>query len=92
MVEYVRGGTAKLLTLFHPATGEVRAKGITSVPNVVLHSWLKEQLSTLLAQIEQHTPHASLPPEEERPLAAQRQTWLGYLPNRSLPPLRIVLV
>jgi transposase len=90
--EYIRGGTAKLLTLFHPATGEVRAKGVTSVPNVVLHPWLKEQLSTLLAQIEQHTPQTSLPPEEQRPLAAQWQTWLGHLPNRSLPPLRIVLV
>lgn len=25
--EYIRGGTAKLLTLFHPATGQVRVKG-----------------------------------------------------------------
>jgi hypothetical protein len=25
--EYVRNGTAKLLTLFRPATGEMRAKG-----------------------------------------------------------------
>jgi hypothetical protein len=32
--EYVRGGTAKLLTLFRPATGEVRARGVTSAPNV----------------------------------------------------------
>src|SRR5262249_23300490 len=30
--EYVRGGTAKLLTLFHPATGHVRAKGVRSAP------------------------------------------------------------
>ena len=28
--EYVRAGTAKLLTLFRPATGEVRGKGVTS--------------------------------------------------------------
>jgi transposase len=28
--EYERNGTAKLLTLFHPATGQVRAKGVTS--------------------------------------------------------------
>src|SRR4051794_5233774 len=27
--EYLRGGTVKLLTLFRPATGEVRAKGVT---------------------------------------------------------------
>src|SRR5205085_8192655 len=31
--EYVRGGTAKLLTLFRPATGEVRARGVTSAPH-----------------------------------------------------------
>jgi hypothetical protein len=35
--EYVRNGTAKLLTLFRPATGAVRAKGVTSAPNTVLH-------------------------------------------------------
>src|SRR5262249_43969573 len=43
--EYVRGGTAKLLTLFRPATGEVRAQGVLSAPNAVLHPWLKDQLS-----------------------------------------------
>lgn len=30
--EYVRGGTAKLLTLFRPATGQVQAKGVLSPP------------------------------------------------------------
>jgi hypothetical protein len=35
--EYIRGGTAKLLTLFRPATGEVRAKGVPRAPNAVLH-------------------------------------------------------
>ncbi len=39
--EYARGGTAKLLTLFRPATGEVRAKGVLSAPNAVLHPWRK---------------------------------------------------
>ena len=39
--EYVRGGTAKLLTLFHPATGEVRARPVERAPNAVLHPWLK---------------------------------------------------
>ncbi len=32
--EYARGGTAKLLTLFRPATGEVRATGVLSAPGV----------------------------------------------------------
>lgn len=27
--EYIRGGTAKLLALFRPANGKVRAKGVT---------------------------------------------------------------
>ncbi len=47
--EYVRRGTAKLLTLFHPATGEVRIRGVRSATNEVLHPWLKEQLAEILA-------------------------------------------
>ncbi len=35
--EYARNETAKLLTLFHPATSEVRVKGVTACPNTVLH-------------------------------------------------------
>ncbi len=91
--EYERGGTAKLLTLFRPATGKIRAKGVVSVTNAVLHPWLKEQLSTMLAELEKQQPVESLPPEEERPRAAQWKTWLW--PHESaegLPPLRIILV
>src|SRR5882672_7558388 len=50
--EYVRGGTAKLLTLFRPATGEVRATGVTHAPNAVLHPWLQDHLSQVLAHLE----------------------------------------
>jgi len=46
--EYLRDGGAKLMTLFRPATGEVRAKGVISVTNAVLHPWLKEQLLAAL--------------------------------------------
>jgi hypothetical protein len=35
--EYVRNGVAKIMTLFHPASGEVRVKGVTSCTNAVLH-------------------------------------------------------
>lgn len=90
--EYIRGGTAKLLTLFHPATGHLRAKGVLSAPNVVLHPWLKEELSEVLADIEKAHPREELPPEAERPLCARWETWLGHPPTRPLPPLRIVLV
>jgi len=91
--EYERGGTAKLLTLFRPATGQIRAKGVTSVTNAVLHPWLKEHLSAVLAELEKKQPQESLPPEEERPLAAQWKTWLWPQESaQGLPPLRIILV
>ena len=91
--EYERGGTAKLLTLFRPSTGKLRAKGVLSVTNAVLHPWLKEQLSASAGRDREAAPAETLPPEEERPLCAQWKTWLW--PHESaegLPPLRIMLV
>jgi hypothetical protein len=85
--EYVRGGTAKLLTLFRPATGTVRARGVTSAPNTVLHPWLQAELEGVLAAL----PPVSVP-EAERPAAAQWVTWLGHEPRHPLPPLRLLLV
>ncbi len=90
--EYERGGTAKLLTLFHPATGLLRAKGVVSVTNAVLHPWLQGELSDVLAAIEKAHPQEELPPEAELPLCAQWETWLGHPPRRPLPPLHIILV
>jgi len=85
--EYLRGGTAKLLTLFRPATGHLRAQGVTSAPNIVLHPWLHTELEHLLS---------TLPPvelrEQERPAAARWETWLGHEPREPLPPLRLILV
>lgn len=46
--EYIRGGTVKLLTLFRPASGEVRAEPVEHATNAVLHPWLKEQLTEIL--------------------------------------------
>jgi hypothetical protein len=90
--EYERGGTAKLLTLFRPATGHLRAKGVLSAPNAVLHPWLIGELTEVLAEIEQAYPRAELPPEAERPACARWETWLGHPPRNPEPPLRIVLV
>ena len=91
--EYERGGTAKLLTLFRPATGEIRAKGVVSVTNAVLHPWLKGELGALLAELEKQQPAETLPPEEQRPRAAQWKTWLWpHESAQGLPPLRIILV
>ncbi len=85
--EDIRGGTAKLLTLFRPATGAVRAAGVTSAPNAVLHPWLKRALTQILAGL----PEVTLP-EQERPALARWATWLGQEPLEPLPPLRLLLV
>jgi hypothetical protein len=85
--EYVRGGTAKLLTLFRPATGEVRATGVTTAPNAVLHPWLRGELTQVLAGL------PALPtPAAERPAGARWATWLGHEPRPPLPPLRLLLI
>lgn len=84
--EYVRGNTAKLLTLFHPATGELRAKGVTSSANAILYPWLEGELEIVLARL----------PTPVIPRAAlNRQRWEAWQANLSvkftlsevLPPL-----
>lgn len=35
--EYLRNGTAKVLTLFHPSNGQVRVQGVEHSTNAVLH-------------------------------------------------------
>jgi len=59
--EYVRNGTAKMLTLFHPRDGELRVKGVSSVPNTVLHPWLKEQCAAILSTMPAPPPAAAAP-------------------------------
>ncbi len=85
--EYIRGGTAKLLTLFRPATGDLRAEPVPRTPNAVLHPWLKEQLTAILA---------TCPPAPAVPVPGTR--WSDWqLPGAApllanLPPLRLLLV
>jgi hypothetical protein len=89
--EYLRNGTAKILTLFNPASGKVRVKGVTSSANAVLHPWLKEQLTEILAALPQKT---LLPPEANRALWLSWQEGLSMpitLPE-DLPPLRMLLI
>jgi hypothetical protein len=64
--EYVRNGTAKQLTLFHPASGEVRVKGVRSCSNAVLHPWLKAELAAILT---------TLPEPEVLPAEENRRRW-----------------
>jgi transposase len=85
--EYVRGGTAKLLTLFRPATGVVRAKGVANAPNAVLHPWLQEELAEILAEA---PLGVSLP--EEHALCQHWRRWLGLAPATPVPALRLILI
>src|SRR3954466_1981474 len=62
--EYIRGGTTKILTLFHPASGRVRLQPAARCTNAVLHPWLRERLSEILAA--QPGPKASLAPAVTR--------------------------
>ena len=65
--EYVRGGTTKILTLFHPASGQVRLQPATRGTNAVLHPWLREHLSEILA---------ALPPAaSSQDVAATQAAW-----------------
>jgi len=90
--EHQRNGTAKLLTLFHPARGHVRVKGVTTTTTTVLHGWLKAELTEVLAAVP--APTMSLSVEEARVLWTQWQEGLtlrGTLPS-ILPPLRMLLI
>jgi transposase len=82
--EYMRGGTAKLLSLFRPASGEYRAQGVLQTTNALLHPWLKRELEAVLS---------ALPPRPPRTVPEQEWAfWLGYEPRTPLPPLRIILI
>ena len=89
--EYVRNGTAKLLTLFHPATGDVYVKGVTSSCNAVLHPWLKAELIRILDTLPE-TP--ALTPEATRIIwLFWQEALLNPLPlPEELPPLRMLLI
>lgn len=92
--EYVRQGTAKLLTLFHPATGEVRVRGVKRATNEVLHPWLKEELTAVLETL---PPPSNEMLDAEHSNKAEWKSWQEGLSVRitlpeELPPLRMLVV
>ena len=80
-----------MLTLFHPASGEVRACGVESCTNVVLHGWLKQELADVVA---------SLPARPKLSDTATRELWESWQEglqvkitlSGKLPALRMLLV
>jgi hypothetical protein len=89
--EYIRNGTAKMLTLFHPASGQVRCQGVTRSTNAILHPWLKAQIETILK---------TLPEKPALDEVTNREAWKAWQQGLStpitladqLPPLRMLLI
>jgi hypothetical protein len=90
--EYVRGGTAKLLTLLHPATGTVRVKGVISSANVVLHPWLQEQLSAIVETLPPLGPMLDQTVNQARWERWQEGLTEKFTLLQELPPLRLLLI
>jgi hypothetical protein len=89
--EYIRNGTAKMLTFFHPASGEVRVKGVTQSTNAILHPWVKAQVEEILKSLPEKP---ALDEEDNRRVW---QAWQEGLSRRitlssQLPALRMLLI
>lgn len=90
--EYLRNGVAKVLTLFHPKDGQVRIKGVERTTNAVLHPWLKEELTAILASLPEVNSSVS-----REAIQAVWQHWregltIKFTLPEQLPPLRLLLV
>jgi hypothetical protein len=90
--EYFREGTAKMLTLFHPQSGEVRVKGVTNTRNETLHDWLKDELTAILSTLP--APTRMTDPQSNRENWEKWRTGVTVKATLSadLPPLRLLLV
>jgi hypothetical protein len=83
-----------LLTLFRPATGEVRAQPVQQTTNAILHPWMQKELAAILAPEASATAALSPAPPMEEPQAPdavpeveapdywQRWTTWGWTPER----------
>lgn len=90
--EYIRDGTAKLLTLFHPKDGKVRVKGVQNCTNQVLHPWLKQELTEIVQSLPPSTISMSA---DETCLLWQR--WrenlsIKFTLPQQLPALKLLLI
>ena len=88
----MRGGTTKILTLFEPATGQVRLQPVLRSTNAILHPWLK----TTLAKIVDALPATAMPLDDEQTCrlwqAWQKGLIVRFTLPSELPPLRLLLI
>lgn len=90
--EYVKNGTAKLLTLLHPADGRVLVKGVTSGSNAILHPWLKEQLTMITQRLPKKKDALGEGDNHPQWESWQEHLKLPFTLPEKLPSLRILLV
>jgi hypothetical protein len=91
--DYPRDGTAKVLTLFHPSSGQVHVQGVTRTTKVVIQGWFKAQLTPLLATLP--TPTPGLDPGSNRAFWERWREGVAIKPSllsADLPPLRMLLI
>lgn len=81
-----------MLTLFHPATGLVRLDGVRRCPNAVLHPWLKQQLTEILAQLPEPSTVSDCAPIGRQWARWQEGLTIRFTLPKVLPPLRMLLV
>jgi hypothetical protein len=89
--EYLREGTAKALTPFHPADGRLRPHGVTACPNAVPHPRLERELADILEAVPAPSPE---------PATGGRAAWERWREGLTikpallseLPPLRMLPV
>jgi DDE superfamily endonuclease len=98
--EYERGGVAKLFTLLHPGTGQVRVQGVISSSNAVLHPWLKAQLSAIVQALPPVGLRLDQPVRDQEDPDLNRAQWQRWQEGLSepftlldeLPRLRLLLI
>lgn len=90
--EYMREGTAKVLTLLHPHDGQVRVKGVESATNAVLHPWLKEELTEILKALPEPSSAQSQDLVQQLWKTWQDGLTVTFTLPEHLPPLRLLLV
>jgi hypothetical protein len=78
-----------MLTLFHPASGQVRLEPVARSTNAIVHPWLKARLAEIVAAL----PAVAAPLDREQ----NRRVWQAGLTVRftlpdELPPLRLLLI
>jgi hypothetical protein len=76
-----------MLTLFRPATGELRVKGVAQATNAILHPWLKQEIEALLAEMDNDKRARPELPDE-----ADWEAWFERQLSVKLPPLRLILI